>query len=202
MSDLLWAALASTIGFYMHVSARARSNHIVYRLMHARAKVLWGHERAHGFLATSGVLVSSYALVWGLGWLPIVGGWYVEAVAEPLNAVLASLMAAATIHTTASAAMGLRPLRTVRWATSQGEESRDRILNAIATSPSTFKACSARSTWGRDNFAATWTCSLPMGWCRSPATGTVVSLPARACESPLALVGERLVASVRDTLSR
>ncbi len=42
MSDLLWAALASTIGFYMHVSARARSNHIVYRLMHARAKVLWG----------------------------------------------------------------------------------------------------------------------------------------------------------------
>jgi len=139
MSDLMWAALASTIGFYMHVSARARSNHIVYRLMHARAKVLWGHERAHGFLATSGVLVSSYALVWGLGWLPIVGGWYVEAVAEPLNAVLASLMAAATIHTTTSAALGLSPLRTVRWATSQGEESRDRILNAIATSPKHFQ---------------------------------------------------------------
>lgn len=139
MSDLMWAALATTVGVFMHVSARARSSNVVYRLMHARAKVLWGHERAHGFLATSGVLVSSYALVWGLGWLPMIGEWYVEAVAEPLYAVVAGLVAAATIHTTSSAAIGLSPLRTVRWVTCQGEESRDRIVNAVATTPMHFQ---------------------------------------------------------------
>ena len=139
MSEFLWAALATTVGVFMHVSARARSSNVVYRLMHARAKVLWGHERAHGFLATSGVLVSSYALVWGLGWLPMVGEWYVEAVAEPLYAVVAGVVAAATIHTTSSAAMGLSPLRTVRWATSQGEESRDRIMSVIVATPMHFQ---------------------------------------------------------------
>ena len=71
MEQIIWSALATTIGLYMHISARKRSESLPYKLMHARASVMWKPENAHVFLATSGLLVSSYSIVWGLGYLDI-----------------------------------------------------------------------------------------------------------------------------------
>ena len=66
MEQIIWSALATTIGLYMHISARKRSESLPYKLMHARASVMWKPENAHVFLATSGLLVSSYSIVWVL----------------------------------------------------------------------------------------------------------------------------------------
>lgn len=44
------------IGALMFVGARTQSNFIAYRLIAARARILWG-TRVHAFLQISGVLV-------------------------------------------------------------------------------------------------------------------------------------------------
>src|SRR6056300_668085 len=98
MEQIIWSVLAIAIGLYMHISARKRSESLPYKLMHARASVMWKPENAHAFLATSGLLVSSYSLVWGLGYLDVLGEWYIDAVAQPLFAGIFTVLGAFSIH--------------------------------------------------------------------------------------------------------
>jgi len=54
---LIWPLLLIAIGVRITTCARASSPSGVYRLLRARASLLWG-ERADGFLLVSGALVA------------------------------------------------------------------------------------------------------------------------------------------------
>lgn len=54
---LIWPLLMIAIGVRMTTWARASSPSGVYRLMRAKASLLWG-ERADGFLLVAGALVT------------------------------------------------------------------------------------------------------------------------------------------------
>lgn len=64
--NFVWGALMLLIGLFMLVSAYRKSNNLVYRLVHARAKLLW-KENAHVFLMVSGLVISVLSLLFFLG---------------------------------------------------------------------------------------------------------------------------------------
>jgi len=53
---MLWGLLMVVVGALMFLGARTQSNFIAYRLIAARARILWGN-RVHDFLQVSGALV-------------------------------------------------------------------------------------------------------------------------------------------------
>ena len=53
---MLWGLAMVVVGALMFLGARTQSSFIAYRLIAARARVLWGN-RVHDFLQVSGVLV-------------------------------------------------------------------------------------------------------------------------------------------------
>ena len=54
--ESIWGLAFIAIGLFMLVSALLKSNFIVYRLMVARSKMLWG-EKVHGFYVVVGVIL-------------------------------------------------------------------------------------------------------------------------------------------------
>jgi len=64
--NFLWGALMLFMGLFMFVSAYTKSENLLYRLMHARAKLLW-KENAHIFLMVSGLIISVLSLLFFLG---------------------------------------------------------------------------------------------------------------------------------------
>ena len=149
MEQIIWSVLAVAIGLYMHVSARKRSESLPYKLMHARASVMWKPENAHVFLATSGLLVSSYSLVWGLGYLDVLGEWYIDAVAQPLFAGIFTVLGAFSIHSITGFGLGVSPLRMLRESTHEGEESRMRIVEHLTRNPMHFSALRSEMQMGK-----------------------------------------------------
>lgn len=145
----MWSFLAISIGLYMYISAQKRSESLPYKLMHARASVMWKDENAHMFLATSGLLVSSYSLIWGLGYLEILGEWYIDSIAKPLYAALFTLFAAITIHSVTSLSIGASPLRMLRDSRVEGEVARQKIVNSLNNSPMHFSALRAELKMGK-----------------------------------------------------
>lgn len=63
---LAWALLMAAIGLFILVSALTRSEFIIYRLLVARASLLWKEDYAHRFLAVSGILIIIVAVVWAI----------------------------------------------------------------------------------------------------------------------------------------
>ena len=53
---MIWGVAMVLIGALMFLGARTQSDFIAYRLIAARARILWGN-RVHTFLQVSGVLV-------------------------------------------------------------------------------------------------------------------------------------------------
>ena len=66
--DSFWAVILVMIGVRIALWARASSTSPVYRLLRARAALMWG-ERADRFMAVSGVMMAA----WGLAGL--IGIW-------------------------------------------------------------------------------------------------------------------------------
>ena len=66
--DSFWAVILVVIGVRIALWARASSTSPVYRLLRARAALMWG-ERADRFMAVSGVMMAA----WGLAGL--IGIW-------------------------------------------------------------------------------------------------------------------------------
>ncbi len=66
--DAFWAVILVVIGVRIALWARASSTSPVYRLLRARAALMWG-ERADRFMAVSGVMIAA----WGLAGL--IGIW-------------------------------------------------------------------------------------------------------------------------------
>lgn len=54
--NYVWGSLMVVIGFFIFVSALTKSDFIIYRLIHARSRVLWG-DHAHTFLMVVGVIL-------------------------------------------------------------------------------------------------------------------------------------------------
>ncbi|MBI9096721.1 MAG: hypothetical protein JEY71_17825 [Sphaerochaeta sp.] len=54
--NIVWGILMVLIGLFLFISALKRSEFIVYRLLHARSRLLWG-EHAHTFLLVVGLVL-------------------------------------------------------------------------------------------------------------------------------------------------
>ncbi len=52
----IFGVLMIAMGLFMMISALVKSEFIVYRLMAARAKIMWG-ENVHRFLSIAGVII-------------------------------------------------------------------------------------------------------------------------------------------------
>jgi hypothetical protein len=50
----------------MFISAMRKSSFILYKLMHARVKLLWG-DHAHTFLAISGLIITGLSALFFFG---------------------------------------------------------------------------------------------------------------------------------------
>ncbi len=67
--NILWGSLMVLIGLYIFISAMLKSEFIIYRLFHARAKMLWG-DNAHYFLMVVGIIITGLSMmfflnIWG-----------------------------------------------------------------------------------------------------------------------------------------
>jgi len=62
----IWGLAFIAIGLFMLVSALLKSNFIVYRLMVARSKMLWG-EKVRGFYVVVGVILIILGILVALG---------------------------------------------------------------------------------------------------------------------------------------
>ena len=64
--NILWGVLVLIIGLLMFVGALTKSESIIYRLFHARAKMLWG-DNAHTFLMVVGLVIAGLSPLFFLG---------------------------------------------------------------------------------------------------------------------------------------
>lgn len=66
--NILWGLLMATIGLLMLVAGTAKSEFIIYRLMVARSKILWGEgDAVHRFYQVSGLIVMMLGVLWVSG---------------------------------------------------------------------------------------------------------------------------------------
>jgi len=63
---ILWGCLIAAVGLFLFVSGTTKSEFIVYRLLVARSKILWG-ERVHGFYQVAGLLVVAFGVLFAAG---------------------------------------------------------------------------------------------------------------------------------------
>ena len=63
---ILWGCLIAAVGLFFFVSGIAKSQFIIYRLLVARSRMLWG-ERVHGFYQAIGVLVIAFGTLFAIG---------------------------------------------------------------------------------------------------------------------------------------
>jgi len=54
--NFLWGTLMLLIGLFILISSLSKSNFIIYKLLVARSKILWG-ENVHTFLLIIGIII-------------------------------------------------------------------------------------------------------------------------------------------------
>ena len=64
--NILWGCLLAAVGLFLFVSGRTKSQFVVYRLLVARSKGLWG-ERVHSFYQVAGILVTGFGVLFAAG---------------------------------------------------------------------------------------------------------------------------------------
>lgn len=65
---VLWGCLTAAAGLFMLVCGLLKSEFVVYRLMIARSKILWG-ENVHRFYQIVGVIVMVFGALVALGFV-------------------------------------------------------------------------------------------------------------------------------------
>ena len=65
---VLWGLLMMAAGVFMFVCGLSKSEFIIYRLMAARSKILWG-DNVHRFYQVVGVIVTVFGVVVALGYV-------------------------------------------------------------------------------------------------------------------------------------
>lgn len=63
---VLWGLLTIAIGLFMLVCGSMKSDFIIYRLLAARSRILWG-DNVHRFYQVAGVLVIVFGILMALG---------------------------------------------------------------------------------------------------------------------------------------
>jgi uncharacterized membrane protein len=63
---IFWGSLIAAVGLFMLICGITKTNFIVYRLMVARSRVLWG-EKVHVFYQIAGLLVIIFGTLFALG---------------------------------------------------------------------------------------------------------------------------------------
>ncbi len=64
--NIIWGILTIIIGLFMLISSIMKSEFIIYKLLVARAKILWG-KNAHNFLMISGILIIIMGILMTIG---------------------------------------------------------------------------------------------------------------------------------------
>ena len=65
---MVWGSLMAVIGLLMFMCGTRKSEFIIYRLLVARSKILWG-ENVHRFHQISGAMVVVFGLLVALGYI-------------------------------------------------------------------------------------------------------------------------------------
>ena len=60
--DLIWSILIIIAGLLLLIGGTLKSNFIIYRLMVARSKTLWG-EKVHRFYQIIGLIISVFGIL-------------------------------------------------------------------------------------------------------------------------------------------
>ena len=63
---IFWGLLMAAAGLFMLVCGTAKSEFIIYRLMVARSRILWG-DAVHRFYQVSGLIVMILGVLWAVG---------------------------------------------------------------------------------------------------------------------------------------
>lgn len=66
--NLLWGALIILAGLFLAICGLLRSNFLVYRLLVARSRILWG-DNVHRFHQVAGGMVVIFGVLVALGWI-------------------------------------------------------------------------------------------------------------------------------------
>ena len=64
--NIIWGILTIFIGLFMLISSIMKSEFIIYKLLVARSKILWG-KNVHNFLMVSGILVIIMGILMTIG---------------------------------------------------------------------------------------------------------------------------------------
>jgi len=67
MMHVLWGSLIMAAGLFMLVCGSLKSRFVIYRLLVARSKILWG-ENVHRFYQVAGAMVIVFGASVALGW--------------------------------------------------------------------------------------------------------------------------------------
>lgn len=65
---MLYGALTVTAGLFLLVCGTRRSEFVIYRLLVARSRILWG-EKVHRFHQVAGAMVIVFGLLMNLGYI-------------------------------------------------------------------------------------------------------------------------------------
>lgn len=64
----LWGIAITTIGLLMFLGGLTKTEFIVYRIVAARSRVLWG-DRVHSFYVVAGAMVAIFGVLVALGFI-------------------------------------------------------------------------------------------------------------------------------------
>ena len=67
---MLYGALTVAVGIFLLVCGATRSEFVIYRLLVARSRILWG-EKVHRFHQVAGVMVIVFGLLLVFGYIPL-----------------------------------------------------------------------------------------------------------------------------------
>lgn len=65
---ILWGCLTAAVGLFMVICASKKSEFIVYRLMVARSKILWG-DKVHRFHQIAGAMIMVFGALVALSYI-------------------------------------------------------------------------------------------------------------------------------------
>ncbi len=66
--SVIWGGLMVVVGLFILICSSLKSEFIIYRLLVARSKILWG-ERVYRFHQMSGVLIIGFGIAMVLGYI-------------------------------------------------------------------------------------------------------------------------------------
>lgn len=64
--NMLWGFLMAAVGVFMLICGTTKSEFIIYRLMVARSKLLWG-DAVHRFFQVCGLIIATLGILWAFG---------------------------------------------------------------------------------------------------------------------------------------